>query len=419
MAINVKRGSLNVIIEKIELMKQLFHNNNKQLKLYIFLIALITASWAIMQDDTTLAPPAISRMLSLNNWVCFLLLLFLTDYKKRANIYIIVVSALYFIIQNFHKASGIESSFSGILMFLLLCLFSFLSKSEMFIMLKWFRKYMIILSIVGVIIYIDFLFGIGIPHNVVEYYSSNHLAVYENYYVSYLFVENDGVRLCGLFNEPGYMGTTTALLLIIENFNFKRKGNIILFIAGFLTVSLAYFILIAIGFFFKIFTQRRKMAIAGVVSILFVFGIAFLDSNNVIKAFLTENFTYNKNEQTIGGHSREKDTFRRVLKQFNESGPLLFGYGSGYCRQQGVDATSSIRMNFVDWGYLGTALIYGLLLCAGFSAARGKREALIFLLCFTISIYQRPNVFTVFYFLILFGGICHIKIQEKTIRSAV
>ena len=45
---------------------------------------------------------------------------------------------------------------------------------------------------------------------------------------------------------------------------------------------------------------------------------------------------------------------------------------------------------------------------------RWNRACIIFVICFFASIYQRPNVIDVNYFLILFGGLAYIKYADCT-----
>lgn len=394
-------------------MKGLFGLQRNQLKLVFFFIPAVISTLAIFQGDTTLAPPIVERSLSMLNWACFIMLLFTCGFKRIYTPAIIVVSLLYFFIRNFHVASGVGISFSGFLMLLLMIVMSFFNTEEMITLVKWFRKYMVIMSVVGIIISLDFLIGFGLPHELVEYYGMNSSAYYENYHFSYLFVQDDGIRLCGLFNEPGYMGTVAALLLILERFNFKKIGNIFILIAGGFTLSLAFFVLLFAGLFIKSFSSRRTRYSLIATVVIAIVGVAFFDKEHIVSDYIKEQTTYDKQSNTIGGHSREDSSFLKVKKEFDMYGPKLIGYGTGYCQQHGVYKTSSLRMSFVEWGYLGTFLIYGLLLLGGYATARKDKNAILFLMCFALSILQRPNVFSIVYFLILFGGIYYIRYYDR------
>lgn len=92
------------------------------------------------------------------------------------------------------------------------------------------------ISLVG---WILFLLNIPLPH----YYSDTD--TYYTHTVYYLFLLN-GVpelqlmpRFAGLFLEPGHLGTICCFLLYVENFNFKKLGNIVLLLGVLFSFSLA------------------------------------------------------------------------------------------------------------------------------------------------------------------------------------
>lgn len=391
-------------------MKPLMHLYTKEeIKLILFFVPTVISTLAIFQGDTTLAPPIVEKTLSLVNWGCFLALLLFCNFKKIWNPIVIVLALMVFLMRSIHVAPGNEVRLSGVLMLLLMIVFSTFKREEIHVLLGWFRKYLVAMSVVGIIISLDFLVGLGLPHETVEYYGLNQAVFYENYHFSYLFVDGDGIRLCGLFNEPGYMGTISALILIVEELNLKRIGNIVIFIAGCFTLSLAFFFLIVVGAFAKAVSDRKAMLKLLSVLCVLIIGIMIFDNNNVVKDFLGEQLEYDKKERKIGGHSREDDSFIKVLNEFNESGPWLLGYGTGYCQKKGVIRTASIRVTFVEWGYLGSAMVYGLLLMAGLIDSKKNKNALIFLMCFMLSIIQRPFVWSTAYFVIFWGGIYHLR----------
>lgn len=63
----------------------------------------------------------------------------------------------------------------------------------------------------------------------------------------------------------------------------------------------------------------------------------------------------------------------------------------------------------IQIGYIGVFLTYGLLFVAGFKYSKRNWMAISFLLCFFINVYQRTNIFSMNYLLVLFGGLLHIQ----------
>ena len=390
--------------------------DKENLRIILYLIPAIVSTLAIQRGDTTLAPPIVETFLSLFNWLCFIVFVALFRFKKIHYPLIPLLAIAVFLIRNVHVASGLDVNISGVLMILLLLVFSFFTPPEAEKLYKGLRMYMIVLSCIGIVISIDFLVGLGLPHVNVPYYGINQFASYENYYISYLYVDMSGIRLCGLFNEPGYMGTVIGLLLIIEKFNYHRKGNLIMLIAGFFTLSLAFFILLIVGLILRTSFSVRNFVIIVSLLIVAAVGVVIFDKSGTVTELVVREFTYDKETNSLGGHRRENDSFMQILKEFENNGPQLFGYGTGYCQKKGVEKTASVRVNFVEWGYLGSALIYGVLIIIGYMATKRNKNALVFLSCFVISIFQRPNVFTALFFIILLGGIASIIDSDNQTR---
>lgn len=91
----------------------------------------------------------------------------------------------------------------------------------------------------------------------------------------------------------------------------------------------------------------------------------------------------------------------------------LWGMGRGYCEAMGVLSVSSYKTYLVEYGILGFCLLYIYYIIVACRCAKGNRDALLLVLIFFINIYQRPNVFNMIYYMMLFGGISYLKRQAQ------
>jgi hypothetical protein len=113
----------------------------------------------------------------------------------------------------------------NVLLLLVLCLFVLLPRQDKRDVYNIYRKFLVVTSGLGLFIYLCIMVGIPFPHRVLAYYGTHSYgATYLDFYIGYAVVN----RFCGLFNEPGYLGTVIALILCIERMNLNRKGNIVL-----------------------------------------------------------------------------------------------------------------------------------------------------------------------------------------------
>lgn len=87
---------------------------------------------------------------------------------------------------------------------------------------------------------------------------------------------NGGIlgRLCGIWDEPGVVGTTSALLLAATGFNLSTLKNKLLALAGLLSFSLAFLTLVALGT--SLFAILRKKFFLLICTFSCVFTLLFL-----------------------------------------------------------------------------------------------------------------------------------------------
>jgi nitrogen fixation-related uncharacterized protein len=392
-------------------------HREKALCWLLFLLASFSGL-AINQGDTTLAPKIVSRVAPLINWGIFAAMLPLIKWSRitRVQFFCVLATVAWLALRNLHVAVG-ASPGGGLLQALLLLEFIFIPEHIWARVLKMYRYVLIAMSAYGIVAYISFLANLGLPHDLVVYYGENtNNSMYANYYLSYILVQSDGLRLCGMFNEPGYLGTVIALLLLTERVNLKRPGNIVMFAAGCLTMSMAYWMILIVGGLLMSLRKTKHIIIAAVAmfALLFVVNnVQFEDKgiNNLI-----ERFQYDEQKGSFKGDNRRSSRYKQVEKRFSEEGNKVFGEGTNSVRLNNIGSFCSYKTYVIEWGYLGFFITYGLLLLAGYFYCRGNYRALVFLLCFALSVYQRPNVFTTTYWLILFAGI--LKIREGLPRAA-
>jgi hypothetical protein len=237
---------------------------------------------------------------------------------------------------------------------------------------------------------------------------------YVNYYLSYIVISGDGVRSCGFFNEPGYFGIILGLVLLSDKFEIKKTSNIILFLAGVTTMSLAFWVIFILG----VFLQNIKSLSKSIFAILFAFSVFCVVnsvefSNPVVSSFI-ERFQYDSSTGKFKGDNRSTEDFEMFFQRFMQREDAYFGKGSGYYSSLQYEYVSSYKSAILDWGIIGFCFTYGLLIFFALRTAHGNRNAFILVLCFAMSIYQRPGVFNMIYLLVLFGGIFYLKQNERS-----
>ena len=298
-------------------------------------------------------------------------------------------------------------SFIGVLG---IALFAFANNKEKYNCFWLFRSILVITSLLGIIGYIAYIVKLPIPYTTTPLYNS-----VDGYYINYGFTiltfDYTSLRLDGFFNEPGYFGTILALTLIADNLNYRRKSNIVMLLGGIFTLSLAFFIII--GMFLLINNIGRFTRLIGLllsISLLFLLlSKTGLFSDAAIEKTLDR---FVLEDGRLVGDNRSSSYLDNAYDKVI-SDPNLWVSGYGERENLSVENTLSGKSLVVLYGIGGTLFMLGSLLFCIIKTNKMSWYKWCFVICFFSSIYQRPSVFNLHYFLILFGGLVYIDQMEK------
>lgn len=245
---------------------------------------------------------------------------------------------------------------------------------------------------------------------------------------------NDGLnRICGIYSEPGFVGTVSALFLAGDNFNLKRKENRIIAISGLCTFSLAFVVMMVIGYLLhylgKMKNRKKSMqGMTGVVCLLLVFflfmSIPFPKGSALseLQARLVFSETF-FNEERFGGSTSAMRAYDQFIR--SDAATILLGYGKDTRVVAGTKTSiwqkvCSYKEYIFYYGMIGFALLISWLVTSVYTKyrdAKGKTwwAILTLLVVFLCSVYQRPEVAYFYYLCLLFGGASNLLLLEETV----
>ncbi|MHA6309138.1 O91 family O-antigen polymerase [Hafnia paralvei] len=267
----------------------------------------------------------------------------------------------------------------------------------------------------GIIVYVLLLAGFDLPYTVLEAHNElkESLGIFYRDYgvtlaLSHLILEVGNstiIRFSGIYDEPGLLGTISALFLLADKFNMKSKINIILLISGVISVSLVFYIFTIVGFLM----QSNKKVI-GIIFII-VLGVGVYNTP-IYDNYLAKRFETSSSDGVIADN-RVSDCFKAEYEKFasSDSEVQLLGEGNNAHLSTMCDV-SSYKMYIYDYGYIGILVIaialiiqytYPLLVTG--NTFRYIKSSLFFVFCFFISYYQRPVLFNLAFCLIFYYSI--------------
>ncbi|EMK2596054.1 polymerase [Bacillus cereus] len=289
----------------------------------------------------------------------------------------------------------------------------------------WFIKIIAISYIPAIIVAFLLLLGIDLSwDNLISYSASKsnyrqylwsaNYAVYYGFSEQYFFSYGGSIdRICAMFNEPGVVGTVSALILISKKLKLDRLYEKIILIAGILSLSMAFYTLIGLYLLIK----NKKHLILFFIAYILLFSFTPKDSylyNRIL-------YRFEINSEGLAGNNRTNEGFEYVYKDFKAGNIKEQFLGIG--EKEYFNKALNYKSEALSWktfmvinGYLLFILhvLFFLYLCL----KEKNKASIIFAVFYFMAIYQRPFDFSLGYWLIFFAGILYsLNKEENTVDN--
>lgn len=268
-----------------------------------------------------------------------------------------------------------------------------------------FKKFTLIYSITlvpSIIVYLLInVFGLDLLITVIEplnesklyEYSVYPFLVQDNEYTSILLLK----RFHGYYDEPGVVGTISAVLLISSGYNLKRLINVPIFIAGVLSFSLAF--LIASVVYIVVFCPLKYK----IFIVIFIFVSLSLSYNNdALDHHILKRVTFE--EGRMVGDNRTIPGFDEWYEKFKESDKFYCGIGWQNAKDMNRGG-SSYKELIVAYGIVAFIFYIGMIVLFALYHLKLRKDLFIYFYLFFLVIYQRPGVLVYIYMFLTFAPI--------------
>lgn len=408
---NVLKGDGVAASVKVGLAGYHFHD-------FVFVLLVVISGCAFAQQDTTLVSATIYGAMPKVRYALVLLFVAL-GYKEFRFNWTVFIPFVFLLITSFDKYP--LPQISNALICLELMTFCLLNEDCQLRIFRLFRILVLAMAVIGIVCYVSYLLGLGLPYRDVPYYFGELGKMkYVDYGFSYVYVSigySEYPRLCGLFNEPGYFGTVLALLLCVEGFDTRRLSTWIILVAGAMTLSLAFASIVGIYLVLTSVKKPKNLVFAGLVAAMVIYAL----SSGAFDGTPFERYIERiSNFIAQGGDTSERtnavvDLLYASVIAGNDA---IWGCGGGYTAAFAPDGIASYKVYLIDYGIAGAFLILavpflaGLLRAVAISDGHARWIAICFCICFLLNIIQRPAIYVLPYFVLLFGGIRYIAMRS-------
>lgn len=341
--------------------------------------------------------------------------------KKLTSKYLLVGISIFaigiyqrFIGMNFDSIVAVIKAIASIIT---ISLFFFIDEVDRYKIYSIFVRIFALSLVSSIIVWAIINIGIDLPYKILETSQEGKVSLgrfYQHYPGAIFLANSSGIynRLSGVFDEPGVIGTFSALFLAAEKFEFKNKWYTkLILIAGITSFSLAFYILMLVGISVKYYKRGvKKFLFIMIIVILILFVIVNIEIDNpFFKEYIQDRiFT----ENSIIVSNRTKRTFDSEFNKFLKSSSLEVIFGNGHEASKSnplLRGASSYKMLIYDYGFFGFILLILWLVITSMRLNKFNKDYLILLSVFLVSIYQRPYIFNEYYLVVLFGGYASIK----------
>lgn len=279
--------------------------------------------------------------------------------------------------------SGIITLFN----FLAFAFIPILDKKLVFETYKVFRVIIIFFLVLSIINYLLLWLGFPMDGRIIE--PLNKGKRYMNVMYPFLVTVQDDIpgRFHALFDEPGVVGTICGMMLVAERMNLSKKGNIVLLIAGLLSLSFYFYVALILGLI--LFSSRLKNR----WMVLSLFVVLFFATYN--SSFLYNNiyyrFEWNEEDGTFMGDNRNGLGTIEYYESLRGTSSFFTGKGSKAAEE--FSASASLQLIIIKHGFIFVVLIISGFVILAFREIKNKRELLLFLVFFILTLYQRPGFY--------------------------
>lgn len=271
---------------------------------------------------------------------------------------------------------------------------------------KIFKFYLYIYSITlipSILSYLTVnLLGINLPYEIIEPLNLSKSYTYIQYpfYVQQnKFFDLILPRFHAYYDEPGVVGTVSGVLLMINKVDLRKKINYPVFIAGLLSFSFAFYLMM-LGYFF-VFAKTKYKIIGAVIILSF---LPIISTNELLSSYIINRLEITEEGSLSGDNRIMNRNFEEFYERYSKSDDFYFGLEKNASSKYNFGG-ASYKDLIVNYGIVPFSVFILILLFYAHNKLQFKKEFFIYLFILFSIIYQRPFITDYYYMFLIFSPI--------------
>lgn len=219
----------------------------------------------------------------------------------------------------------------------------------------------------------------------------------------------DSFRFCGVFDEPGVIGTLSGILLYLQRFNFKDRRTIILLISGLCSLSLFFYILLIVTLIMYYgFVKKNIIKVLFVIVVIFI-TFQFIQNNDILNEVIGSRFEWDSESGKLVGDNRSNDKTLYFFNNLLVSNEFWFGLKDTSLFLEYMEGESNVYMILILNGFVFCLSYLLFYIFYGLSKKTKTSSFILFIIILLATIYQRPFLFNPEF---IFLWTCMARIDE-------
>ena len=265
---------------------------------------------------------------------------------------------------------------------------------------KVFSSFISLFSILvglGVVSWLMIYFGALQPIGTVETISEDvsKQSGYLVYPFTIMIANSDAIRFRGMFDEPGVIGSYSAILLCINRFNLKDWRSYPLILSGILSFSFFFYIILFVYIAFQLVFIKKKPSYFVLFLVLIAGSFSLTKNNDIIYELLWRRFEWDAEAVQFVGDNRSGAESAIELFYQNIKGTKQYWFGVDNKDQllSILNESSSYKNAILLYGMLFFLLYCFFFVFYGFKNITNRNAFWVYSLVFIGMVYQRPSIY--------------------------
>lgn len=284
---------------------------------------------------------------------------------------------------------NMENIISIIVKFLLALIF-IVDKTFLYQVFGKFKSIYVILISLSILVLLLVRIGVELPS---EYLTPVNELKTQNFRVyPFLVTSPYSLRFNGLFDEPGVVGVVSFSLLFIGKLDFKRFDNIIVLISGILSLSLFFYLALAIAIVMRFFKSGQKVRSRVTLLLVLFAGLFFVLNNKNTNELIIERTRWDAAERTITGDDRALGDLKDYVKSLRGTDAYYWGIKNKAIIES-YSRSASIQNAILKYGIVVVVLFFVFYFAYSLHTLHSYYNCMMFMILLFCLIYNRPTMF--------------------------